>query len=181
MLASKLKRIFKHLYKMAGNKQSLERVQHNMELDESLDQHITGYIIQKIGWAMLSLGLVLAVAGFFGSGPVSYKTQSQNGNSVEYERFLRYEAEAEIIFKLNNVKDSVTLEIPQQYMEYVDLRSITPVPERNKTINGITTYYFPAGGSANIHCNLMAKKTGSITATLKLNTTPFTIAHQIYP
>lgn len=152
-----------------------------MQLDESLDQHKQGYVIQKIGWAILYLGLILAVAGVFGTGPLSYRTQSQNGNSIEYERYLRYEAEAEMMFKLNDVKDSITLEIPQEYMEYVDLKSITPLPERNRTVNGVTTYYFPAGGTANIHCNLMARKTGSIKATIKLNTTPFTIAHQIYP
>jgi hypothetical protein len=166
---------------MPGNKQPLERVKHNLELEENLEQHKKGWIIQKIGWSILFLGLILALAGIFGSGPISYKTQSQNGNSVQYERFLRYEGEAEMKFNIQNIKDSILLEIPQQYLEYIDLKSITPVPDANRTINGITTYYFPAMGTANIHCHLMAKKTGSITATIKVNQTPFTIAHQIYP
>jgi hypothetical protein len=166
---------------MTENKQSLETVRHKLQLEENLEQHKKGWVIQKIGWAILFVGLILALAGVFGSGPVSYKTQSQDGNSVKYERFLRYESESEITFNIQDAKDSITLEIPQQYMEYIDLRSMTPVPHVNKTVNGLTTYYFHALRSANIHCHLMAKKTGSITATVKVNETPFTIVHQIYP
>jgi hypothetical protein len=166
---------------MPENKQSLERVQHNLQLDENLRHHKKGFIIQKIGWAILYLALILALAGLFGSGPLSNRTQSQNGISVQYERFMRYEGEAELTFTINDAKDSITLEIPQQYLEYIDVKSITPLPHSNKTINGETTYYLNAMGTATIHCNLMAKKPGSVTAAFKVNKTPFTIAHQIYP
>ena len=166
---------------MPANKGSLETVRHNLQLNENLGQHKQGWIIQKIGWAILFLGLILALAGVFGTGPVSYKTKFQDGTSVKYERFLRYEGEAEMTFNINDAKDSITLEIPQQYLEYIDVASITPLPLGNRTVNGVTTYYFNAMGMASIHCNLMAKKTGNITAVIKANKTPFTIAHQIYP
>jgi hypothetical protein len=166
---------------MAVNKQSVETVRHNLELDENLKQHKQGWIIQKIGWGILYLGLILALAGVFGSGPLSFRTIAQNGTSVNYERFLRYESEAEMTFNIDDAKDSITLEIPQQYMEYIDLTSITPVPHSNRTVNDVTTYYFHALRTAKIHCHLMAKKTGSITATIIVNKIPFTIAHQIYP
>jgi hypothetical protein len=166
---------------MAENKDSVEIVRHNLQLHENLDQHKQGWMIQKIGWTILYLGLILALAGVFGAGPVSYKTKSQNGISVKYERFLRYESESEITFNVQDAKDSITLEIPQQYMAYIDLQSITPLPHSNRTVDDVTTYYFHALHTANIHCIIMAKKTGSITATLTVNKTPFTIAHQIYP
>jgi hypothetical protein len=166
---------------MAAGEQSMDRVRHNLELDEQPEQHKKGYIAQKVGWGVLYIGLILALAGVFGSGPVSYKTQAQNGSSVKYERFLRYEGEAEMTFTVQDAKDNITLEIPQRYMEYIDLKSITPLPHDNRTVNDVTTYYFNALGTTSIHCNLMAKKTGSITATIKVNQTPFTIAHQIYP
>lgn len=166
---------------MAENKQSLETDRHNLQLDENLRQHKQGWMVQKIGWAILYLGLILALAGVFGAGPVSYKTKTQNGASVKYERFLRYESESEITFNIRDAKDSITLEIPQPYMEYIDLQSITPLPHSNRTVDNVTTYYFHALHTANIHCIIMAKKTGSITANLTVNEIPFTIAHQIYP
>ena len=166
---------------MPESKRPLETVKHHLQLEENLHQHKQGYIIQKIGWATLYLGLLLAIAGLFGTGPLSYRTLSQNGNSVEYERFLRFEGEAEMTFNVNAATDTVTLEIPQQYMEYIHVESITPLPLGNKTLNGVTTYFFNASGNTSIHCNLMAKKPGSITSTLKVNQTAFTIAHQIYP
>jgi hypothetical protein len=166
---------------MPENKQALEVVRHKLQLDEKLKQHKQGWVMQKIGWAILYLGLILALVGVFGTGPLSYKTQSQNGHSVEYERFLRYEGEAEVTFNIQDAKDSIALEIPQQYLEFIDVQSITPLPFGNRTVNGVTTYYFHASGAASIHCNVMAKKPGSITAIIKANKTPFTIAHQIYP
>jgi len=166
---------------MSGNKGSIEIVKHNLQLDENLNQHRKGWAIQKIGWAVLYTGLVLALLGVFGTGPVSYKTKSENGNSVKYERFMRYESETEMTFEIKGVKDSITLVVPQRYMEYIDVLSITPLPIGNKTIDGETTYYFPGQGRASIHCNLMAKKTGNITATMIVNNIPITIDHLIYP
>ncbi|HEX6428593.1 MAG TPA: hypothetical protein VF008_12940 [Niastella sp.] len=166
---------------MPGSKDALETVRHNLQLDENLGQHKQGWVVQKVGWTILYLGLILALAGVFGSGPVSYKTQFQSGNSIQYERFLRYEGEAEMTFNINDAKDSIALEIPQQYLEYIDVKSISPLPLGNRTVDGVTTYYFNALGKASIHCDLMAKKTGSITAVIKANKTPFTITHQIYP
>lgn len=169
---------------MTESKQTLEPVRHSrdsLQLEENLDHHKKGWIIQKIGWVVLYLGLILALAGLFGTGPLSYMTKSQDGNSIQYERFLRYEGESEITFNIQDAKDSITVEIPQQYLEYIDVKSITPLPSGNKTVNDITTYYFNALGTARIHCNLMAKKTGNISAIITVNETPFTIGHQIYP
>lgn len=166
---------------MSESKKSVETVHHNLQLDENIKQHKQGWSIQKIGWAILYIGLVLALLGVFGSGPLSYRTISQNGHSVKFERFLRYEGETEMTFYVNEAKDTIRLEIPQEYMEYIDVRSLTPLPLGNTTTNGITTYFFNAFGTASIHCNLMAKKTGSVASTIKVNQTSFKIAHQIYP
>lgn len=166
---------------MPGNKQSLEIVRHNLQLDENLEQHKKGWIIQKVGWAVLYTGLILAMLGVFGTGPLSYKTQTINGTSIQYERFLRFEGEAEMKFGITNANDTITLQIPQHYMEYIQVESISPMPIGNQIVDGETTFYFRGRGTASIHCNLMAKKPGRVTSTIIVNKTPFTIAHQIYP
>lgn len=166
---------------MPSKKDPIEHVRHSLQLDENLDQHKKGWVAQKIGWAVLYAGLLLAILGVFGTGPLSYKTQSANGNSIKYERFLRYEGEAEMTFDVTSAKDTITLQIPQQYMEYIQVQAISPIPLGNQTIDGQTTYYFRGQGTASIHCNLMAKKPGSVTSTIVVNKIPFTIAHQIYP
>ncbi len=166
---------------MPAKKQTIENVRHNLQLDENLHQHKKGWIIQKIGWAVLYAGLILAALGLFGTGVMSYKTQARNGNSIKYERFLRYESEAELTVEVTGAKDTITLQIPQHYMQYVHVQSINPLPLENKTIDGQTIYYFNSRGTAIIHCGLMAKKAGSVTSTIVVNKTPFTITHQIYP
>lgn len=166
---------------MSKSKNPIETVHHKLQLEEHIQQHKKGWSIQKIGWAVLYLGLILALLGVFGTGPLSYRTISQNGHSVKFERFLRYEGETEMTFDVDVAKDTIRLEIPQEYLEYIDVKSITPLPLGNTTINGITTYFFNAFGTASIHCNLMAKKPGSVTSNIKVNQTSFSIAHQIYP
>ena len=166
---------------MPENKQAPETIRHNLQLDENLEQHKKGWVIQKVGWVVLYTGLILAILGVFGTGPLSYKTQSINGNSIKYERFLRYEGESEMTFGITNAKDTITLQIPQQYMEYIHVQSISPLPVGNQIVDGETTFYFRGQGTASIHCNLMAKKPGRVTSTIVVNKTPFTIAHQIYP
>lgn len=166
---------------MPASKRSIENVRHTLQLDENPDQHKKGWVIQKIGWAVLYAGLIMALLGIFGTGPVSYRTQTANGISIKYERFLRYEGEAEMTFDITEARDTITLQMPQRYMEYIHVQSISPLPLGNKTIDGQTTYYFRGQGAVRIHCVLMAKKSGSITSTIVVNKTPFTIAHQIYP
>ena len=62
---------------MTESKHSPETVRHQLQLEEHLEHHKQGWIIQKIGWVVLYAGLILALAGIFGTGPLSYRTESR--------------------------------------------------------------------------------------------------------
>jgi hypothetical protein len=150
-------------------------------LDEDLPLHKAGWKVQKVGWIVALLFLVLAALGLFGTGPVSDRVLHNGADSVEFERFLRYESEAEIIFTVNNVKDTLTISIPENYFSYVNVDAITPLPARNSVDNNVVTYYFPVKGHAKIYCSIMAKKSGKVSENFTVNNRAFNISHLIYP
>ncbi|HTF28246.1 MAG TPA: hypothetical protein VK625_05335 [Flavitalea sp.] len=150
-------------------------------LDDDLPLHNTGWKVQKIGWIIALLFLVMAALGLFGTGPASHQVSHNGADVVEFERFLRYESEAEIIFTASNVKDTLTLSIPENYFAYVNVNAITPLPARNSVHNNVVTYYFPVNGDAKIFCTIMAKKSGKVSENFMVNNRPFIISHLIYP
>ena len=158
-----------------------ESILPGLVLDEDLPLHNTGWKIQRIGWTIALLFLIMAALGLFGTGPVSRKILSNGTDSVEFERFLRYESEAEIIFTANNIRDTLTLSIPEKYFSYVNITAISPLPSRNVVNNDVVTYYFPAKGDAKIYCTIMAKKSGKISENFTINNRSYIISHLIYP
>lgn len=159
----------------------LEHIQHNLQLNEQLDLHQKGWVVQTIGWGLLYGALILALLGLFGTGWLSYQKITGPGSEVKYERFLRYESETEMVFNLDQAKDTIILSIPQSYIAYIDVVAIEPLPGKSVIADGQVNYYFPALGRAGIHCTLMAKKTGNVTETVTLNGQPFQLSHLIYP
>jgi hypothetical protein len=153
----------------------------HLDLDDDLAFHERGWKIQKIGWIIAFILLAFALAGFFGTGAVSRRTITHEGSSMEFERFLRFESEAELIFNVTNVRDTLILKVPQSYLTYIDVTEISPIPASNRIDENVITYYFVAKGHATIHCTLMAKKPGMLNETITVNNTPFEISHLIYP
>ena len=150
-------------------------------LDEDLPLHNTGWKVQKIGWTIALLFLIMAALGLFGTGPFSHKILYSGTDTVEFERFLRYESETEVIFTVNNIKDTLTLSIPEKYFAYVNVTTITPLPARNIVNNNVVTYYFPVKGDVKIYCTIMAKKSGKVSENFTVNNRTYIISHLIYP
>lgn len=158
-----------------------QSISSGLVLDEDLPLHSTGWKVQKIGWTIALLLLIMAALGLFGTGPVSRRILYSGTDAVEFERFLRYESEDEIVFTANNIKDTLTLSIPESYFAYINVTAITPLPSRNVVNNDVVTYYFPAKGNAKIYCTIMAKKSGKVSENFTINNRSYIISHLIYP
>jgi hypothetical protein len=155
--------------------------EHELILDEDLKLQRRGWRIQFVAWMIMSLTLIFAMLGLFGTGPLSTTELMISGDTARYERFMRYESEARLSFHVRNVHDTLRVSFPQQYREYVDVKAIDPTPDRNSVSDGVITYYFPANGEVTIHCTLMAVKPGNVSAVFEVNNHRFRIHHLIYP
>ncbi|MBX6316750.1 MAG: hypothetical protein IRY99_28130 [Isosphaeraceae bacterium] len=85
-----------------------------------------------MGWyAMLAL-LLAALLGLFGSGPLSHGTAGEPGSPIrlEYERFGRQERETTLRIHLQPGADRVRVWIDRTYLEAIEIKAISPPPER---------------------------------------------------
>ncbi|RYY30841.1 MAG: hypothetical protein EOO04_03545 [Chitinophagaceae bacterium] len=152
-----------------------------LQIDEDIQLHHKGWKIQRFAWVLVTVFLVLALLGLFGTGPLSLQEITVSGDTARYESFMRYQSEARLSFHAQNVQDTLRISFPQNYRQYVDVKAIDPTPERNSVSHGVITYYFPANGAVTVHCTLMAVKTGKVSEIFVVNNHRFKINHLIYP
>src|SRR5215204_3554855 len=69
-----------------------------LELDQDLAFQHRQWRFERIGWAVMGLVIIASLAGLFGHSPFA-RAQVQTADhklTVEYDRFARYESDAEI-------------------------------------------------------------------------------------
>jgi hypothetical protein len=103
-----------------------------LEIDEDLHFQQKEWFFQRIGVGLLFLFVVAALLGFTGmGGPMSHGEAGEPGGSVhvEYERFVRRNAQATITVRLHGAPGDVRFWISSPYFEHVRVDSIVPAPQ----------------------------------------------------
>ncbi len=106
---------------------------------------------QRIGWTLLGIIAVLAVAGLFGGGPLSQQVATANGMEVRYERFVRRNAPSSIEVRiapgLVPGGQRVRISIDQAYATALDIGSPRPEPVETAAVGNQVVYTFEADAS----------------------------------
>lgn len=152
-----------------------------LQLDDEIELHQTGWIIQRIGWALIVLVVIAAAFGFFGTGPVSRKEVSDSENTIRYERFARYESPMNVLVFTSGEGEVVNISISQTYLNSLRLDKITPSPSSQRIENGMTIFTFPVNGPATINFFVQPTRAGTISGTFQVNRSVFEIRHFVYP
>jgi hypothetical protein len=170
----------KHAF-MAKEKHAVEIVRPTLEIEEELQLHEKGWVIQRIGWFLIIAAMLAGALGVFGEGILSKQRPSAGNIQAEYEHFLRFESETKLAIQSADEHIS-TISLPQKYLK--DFRVIRFVPEpvnSNTTIDDIK-YNFPPAENHIVSIYLMPKTTGSINGLMKVNTSnQIPLHHFIYP
>jgi hypothetical protein len=91
--------------------------------------HRNEWRIQRIGWVLVALFLALAVAGLFGSGPLSHAHVDNGAGRLDYERFTRYGLPTDLVVTPAASAHGVTrVEIGGDYLAAFPVEHITPEP-----------------------------------------------------
>lgn len=98
--------------------------------EPDLAYHRREWTVQRVGWAAMALFLLAAIAGLFGSGPVS-RTRSGDParGSIDYERFARYGTETPLSICAAHAATPATqlmVAIPRDYLDSFAVESIVP-------------------------------------------------------
>lgn len=164
------------------NKDSIERVATDLEIDEQLDLHTTGWKAQRIGLAFMFLLVLLAAIGLFGDGLLSKSKFSEHNIAIESQRFFRYEARMPLKIKVeNNAASETTVSFPNYYLDELEIESIIPEPYANNFLNDQVQYVFKGGGNINITFYLVPQNFGKLEGSVTVNDQPFLLNHFIFP
>ncbi|MDQ2656315.1 MAG: hypothetical protein M3Y60_02760 [Bacteroidota bacterium] len=164
-------------------RRKIERVQSSLEIDEDIDLHETGWIIQRIGWGLMLLVLILATLGLFGNGLLSEIKLVAGNTTVLYHKFLRSEADTEMEVVTHDVGGKVRIVLSPDFIDLYKFDRITPEPSSQKVENGYTILEFPAKGQARLvfFFSIREGMRGRIHNTISVNNTDFELNHYIYP
>ena len=153
-----------------------------MEIEDEIDLHKTGWVIQRIGWAMVLVILVTALLGLYGTGWLSKDSVSAMGYNLSYEKYGRYETPTTITLVVGpTAEKEIAVSIPTTYTVKQEISNIVPKPKTEKTANGFITFYFDAADNSHIVFYLEPETFGTINGSFTVNGTELTVSHFIYP
>lgn len=160
---------------------AVEKIKHSLELDERMDLHEKGWKAQRILLILFILFLTAAAIGFFGNGPVSIKKAADDTNSIEFEKYTRYESHMKLKIEAGEAEGVAKVQFPQEYFNNFQIEKITPEPNDTEVENGNQIFYFSSKGNLSIDFFLKSNNIGSVNSNIKVNNSTFTLSHYIYP
>jgi hypothetical protein len=103
-----------------------------LEIEDDLRFQKKEWFFQRIGVALLFIFVLAAFLGFTGmGGPMSHGEAGEPAGPlhVEYERFVRRNAQATIKVHLHGAPGDVRFWVSSPYFEHVRVDSIVPAPQ----------------------------------------------------
>jgi hypothetical protein len=162
-------------------KEMLENVHHELELDEDIPLAVKSYPVQRVGWFILYAFLILSLLGFFGKGIASFKQATVDKTEIRYEKFGRNQMPMNLELTIQEVKDSITISIPQKYFQYVQLRSVNPEPASQEINSHSYNFTFKGNGQLKAYVEIEPKIHGRIKFSLTAGETSIPVTQYFYP
>jgi hypothetical protein len=150
----------------------------DLELQQDLEHERHSHVVRIVFSIIGTLVLAAAVAGLFGRGPLSNASKSDPSGKlmVQYDRFERAQAPAEIKIELKNPsQELVPVAFNREFVDAIEIKRIDPDPEQIESAPGKLIYYFrPAGGADSIRVLMRFEfqKAGSLSTAISADNSP---------
>ena len=123
------------------------------------------WVAQRVAWGLMLLTVVAAVAGVFGTGPLSSTTVRSGDGAIEvaYSRFLRVTAISQLDLKVASEAiegGQIELWVSHEYLAAVDIDDILPEPSSASTSADGVTYTIEVEGESPAVISIDIKPTG---------------------
>lgn len=131
------------------------------------------WIIERSGWAVMVVLVIVALAGAFSSGFISGATTSDPSGAltVEYERFHRTGASDVMQITAAPLSgDGILLHLDAGFLRRFTIESVTPEPREWRGDEDGAAMVFPApeGRSLTVHLALRPERAGRATSRIML-------------
>ncbi|HXH81412.1 MAG TPA: hypothetical protein VNN07_00620 [Candidatus Tectomicrobia bacterium] len=115
-----------------------------LDTDEAFQRR--SWRVQRVGWAVMVVVVLAALAGLLGSGPISTATAVVPGTlRVEHQRFSRFKTPETLTVHLDSAAtgtDRVLVGIDRRYLDDSRIDAITPPPARVHAAGDQLVYEF---------------------------------------
>jgi hypothetical protein len=109
------------------------------------------WVIERVGWLVLALIVVLALLGLFGSGVLSKSRVSAGSLTIDYARFERATRATRFTFHFTaSPNNERRLRLNRPFLRDYEIRSIQPPPARGGADGIDLTFSLSAGAGADV-------------------------------
>lgn len=119
----------------------------SLQIDEDLPFERRQWRVQRVGWVLMALVLLLALLGLFGGGPLSHARRVDGGLGLEYERFVHASAPTTLRITLTPQDAVAGVSLDQRYLKAMSVDQVHPQPNRVEVRADGRTFYFDAPDS----------------------------------
>jgi hypothetical protein len=121
----------------------------SLDVSEDIGFEQRFWKIERIGWAVMAMVIVCALAGLLGPGPLSKQRRADATGSIsaEYNRFDRYQAPTmlRLMVPTNLVENGeVRVSLSAGFVDSIELQHVDPTPEHVETTGDEMTFVFLA-------------------------------------
>jgi hypothetical protein len=104
-----------------------------LEIAEDIRFQEREWKVERIGWVLLALIVLLALAGLFGTGPLSSASvdDADGALTVGYERFIRHDGRSTLTIDVTGDQASngeIEIWLSQEYLDAFELQNVSPQP-----------------------------------------------------
>lgn len=161
--------------------------QRSLQVEEDLQFQERAWVFQRVGWGVMLLLIVAAIAGVFGEGALSSATVGDGKQlKIEYERFVHYLAPTvlKIHTQAGPEDKNLHVKINNYFMQAVKVENVVPQPASVETGDGWLSYNFTVDrpGQITIRFDLTPETIGWLSATVNGgNGKPLSFRQFVYP
>jgi hypothetical protein len=143
------------------------------------------WIVQRIGWSLMGLVILAALAGVFGRGPLANATVGNDVVTLKFERFVRRSADARWDFIVHDdAVGRVDIGIDANLGSHFEISAIHPEPSSTALSGGKWIYSFDTrgGGDLSVQFVVLPQEMGRHSGTITVNESPpLQVSLLVYP
>ena len=136
----------------------------HMDADVNFQRRI--WAAQRIGWFVIGIVILAALAGSFGNGPISRASAQGDGLRVHYERFARLQQPTQVRFSLGPT--IAHLAVSRRYVDAVHVEQIIPEPSEVAATGEWLIYRFVGAGPFSITFTVKPEQFGGLSGAAQI-------------
>lgn len=158
---------------------SIQRVG-DLDIEQDIDYQRKEWRFQRMGWAVMLLLVVGALAGLLGRGPLSKTSLADQGSleRLEYHRFVHYRDPEQLKLQLSaeaTQGEQFRIWLSHAYFSGIEIQSVTPEPEHMEAGEGRHAMVFSVaepGQPTSVSIQFEAEQMGPLSGALSINDEP---------